>query len=439
MNRSENRRLSAFSLATLLVSTYYGLGFLLGTAEKSVTLGVVGSLYAVSLGMGTIALLGLAKFYWIHVEQIWTLLGNRYGNSVKILVGLMSWSALIGIAAVQMTSGAFILKVLGAPVLPSMVVLAILFALISLLPVEKASWVCQGLLLLNFLALLYGLWVLHGLSNYWHLPREFISSIALVSPWELVGTTLSTILLVLMDMKSQQFVVQAKDLQSLYQGCLLAALSLLLLAFLPSSVVEAALETGILPPNLDGKETLPFILAWIGGGVDRPLGIVLVISLLVPALGIGSSLLRVQNKTILDFSILPAFNLNRPLIAAVNALLSLTVALNAGGSLIEMIVSFYAVYIAAVLVPFIAYLLAQVGGYTFSELSVRLSLIVGSIVAASTLVLTLIDSNFVVVGNAEVSILCLGIGFGILALFLAQVVERFFKHSRVEFGHKRIT
>jgi SSS family solute:Na+ symporter len=35
----ENRRLDTFSLAALLVSAHYGLGFLLGTAEKSLTLG----------------------------------------------------------------------------------------------------------------------------------------------------------------------------------------------------------------------------------------------------------------------------------------------------------------------------------------------------------------------------------------------------------------
>ncbi|HEY9302497.1 MAG TPA: hypothetical protein VIQ31_40260, partial [Phormidium sp.] len=108
----ENRRLDAFSLAALLVSAHYGLGFILGTAEKSLTLGAAGSLYAVSLGLGTLALLALAKFYWTNIEQVWTLLGNRYGSSVKIGVGLMSWASLIGIEAVQMISGAFILKVL---------------------------------------------------------------------------------------------------------------------------------------------------------------------------------------------------------------------------------------------------------------------------------------------------------------------------------------
>jgi SSS family solute:Na+ symporter len=136
----ENRKLDAFSLAALLVSAHYGLGFLFGTAEKALTVGIAGSLYAVSISVGTIAAMGLAKFYWTEVEQIWTLLGNRYGNLVKILVGWLIWSSLIGIEAVQIISGAFVLKVLGLPVLPSMVGLAILFTFISLLPVEEASW-----------------------------------------------------------------------------------------------------------------------------------------------------------------------------------------------------------------------------------------------------------------------------------------------------------
>lgn len=146
----ENRKLDTFSLAALLVSAHYGLGFLLGTAEQWLTLGFAGRLYPVCLGLGTIALLFLAKFYWIKVEQIWTLLGDSYGKEVKIGVGLMSWASLIGIEAVQMISGAFILKVLGMPVLPSTIALAALFTIISLLPLEKAGFLFRGLLVVNF-------------------------------------------------------------------------------------------------------------------------------------------------------------------------------------------------------------------------------------------------------------------------------------------------
>lgn len=431
MGISENRKLDAFSLAALLVSAHYGLGFILGTAEKSLTLGTAGSLYAVSLGLGTIALLGLAKFYWIRVEQIWTLLGNRYGNPVKILLGFMSWLSMIGVESVQMISGAFILKVLGISVLPSMLILAILFTIISLLPVEKAGSLFRGLLVLNFLAMLYALWTLHGFPVYLRSPLEFIPSLKQVSPPDLVGIPLCTILLVLIEMKYQQFLVQAKDVRSLYQGCVLAAIVLLLLAFLPSAVVVAAQNSGILPVGIDGKETLPFILSWIGGGVNNPLGIVLMMSLMVPALGVGSSILRMQTKTALDFKMLPASNLNRLLITAANALFALVFALK-GGEIVNLIVYFYAVYVAAVLVSFVAYLLAETERYIFSKTSVRLSLIMGSMSASSVLILNFVNSKAAFFGSVELSIMLMGILFALLGLLIGQVIEKYVPASKVK-------
>ncbi len=427
----ENRRLDAFSLAALMMSAHYGLGFILGTAEKSLTLGMASSLYAVCLGLGTIAILGLAKFYWTKVEPMWTLLGSYYGTGSKILVGLMSWVSLIGIAAAQLISGAFILKIFGAPVLASMVVLALCFTIISLLPVEKASWLFRVVLLLNFLALLYGLLALHGLPVYGYAPLEFIRSLKLVNPPNLVGISLCTILWVLIGMKYQQFIVQARDLRSLYQGCILAAILLLLLAFLPSSIVLAAETAGILPDGIDGKETLPFILSWIGGGTDKPLGILLLMSLLIPAFGVGSSILRVQSKTIFDFNILPVSKFYQLLVPVVNALLSLVVALK-GGEIVNRMVSFYAAYIATVLVPFVIYLLAEYNCYKLAKISGNLSLTLGSISASFVLVLTLIEPRFAVLGSVELTIMVIGVVFGVLGLLVGEVIEKYFTGDRVE-------
>jgi solute:Na+ symporter, SSS family len=427
---SDNRRLDAFSLAALLVSAHYGLGFLLGTAEKSLTIGIAGSLYAVCLGIGTIVLLALAKFYWTNIEQIWTLLGNRYGNQVKFLVGFMSWSSLIGIEAVQMISGAFILKVLGVPVLPSMVTLAVLFTVVSLLPVEKAGFLFRGLLILNFVGLLYALWVLHGFPVYLHSPLDFIPSLSQISPPKLLGISLSTILLVLIDMKYQQFVVQAKDLKNLYQGCILAAILLLMLAFLPSAVLVAAQTANILPIDIDGKATLPFILLWIGGGSNQPLGIILIMSLLVPALGVGSSILRVQTKTVLDFKFFPTSNRNRIIVSIFNILLAFAVALK-GGEIINLIVSFYSAYVAAVFVPFIAYILSQTGRYNFSNSSVRLSLIMSSISAISVLFLTLLNPKLIIFASAELTIMGIGIALGIVGLLCGQIIDKYAPNFKI--------
>ncbi|GAB1545241.1 hypothetical protein NUACC21_79170 [Scytonema sp. NUACC21] len=429
-NMTLNRRLDTFSLAALLVSAHYGLGFLLGTAEKSLNLGFAGSLYAVSLGFGTIALLGLAKFYWTQTEQIWTLLGSSYGSGVKIFVGIMSWASLIGIEAVQLISGAFILKVFGIPTLPTMIVLATLFAIISLLPVEKASGILRGLLVLNFLALIYGLWVLHGFPEYVRSPLELVNSLQHESIPTTVGISLSTILLVLIDMKYQQYIIRAKDVQSLYLGCLLAGILLLLLALLPSTVVVAAQKAGILSAGISGKETLPFILSWIGGGADKPLGMALIVSLLLPALGIGSSILRVQRKTIFDFNIVPASNGYQLLVTVGNALFGLAVALK-GGEIVNLIVAFYAAYVGAVIVPFVAYLIAQTGRYTFSKTSVKLSLIASSSSCIIVLIITLFRPSFIVFGNPELNIMGIGILFGTLFLLAGEIIEKYFPASKV--------
>ncbi len=208
---SDTNKLGIFSLATLLVSAHYGLGFLLGTAEQARHQGIQGSLYAISIGLGFLALLILAKFYWQQVEPIWTLLGNRYGKSVKVGVGLMSWMSLIGIEAVQIIAGAAILAVVGIPKITSMLILALLFCLLSLLPVEKLSWVLRGLLLLNILVLIYSLWALQGLSVMARAPVEFLTSLPQIAPGEGIGIIFCTIMLVVIDMKCQQYLVRAKD------------------------------------------------------------------------------------------------------------------------------------------------------------------------------------------------------------------------------------
>lgn len=423
MQAVNDRKLGIFSLATLLVSAHYGLGFLLGTGEQALTLGAAGSLYPVSLGLGTIVLLGLVKFYWTEVEQIWTLLGNRYGNSVKVLVGLMSWASLIGIEAVQLIAGSSILAVIGIPLLPSTIVLALAFMLLSLLPVEKVSWLFRGLLLCNIIALFYGLSVLHGLSGYWELPLEFVSSLDRLSPIQVGTISLSTIAIVTIDMKYQQFLVQAKDLRSLYFGCLLAGIVLIFLAFLPAAVAIAAQNAHILPLDLKSTEVIPYILSWVGGGSDRPLGIMLMSALAVPALGIGSSVLRVQNKTLLDLlEFKSSFNVdrNRLFVATINALLALIVALK-GGSIIGTIVSFYAAYLAAVWVPLIAYFLDRIKFYTFFETSVKLSLSLSSIASLIILGLTLIKPDTVIFDSAQLTIILTGILVGGFSLLVTQL------------------
>jgi SSS family solute:Na+ symporter len=424
MTSAANRRLGVFSLATLLVSAHYGLGFILGTAEQAMAKGAGGSLYAVSLGLGFLALLALAKFYWSEVEQIWTLLGNRYGKPVKVGVGLMSWTSLIGIEAVQMIAAASILSVAGIPKSPGTIALAIVFCILSLLPVERASWVFRGLLLFNILALLFALWRLQSLPELWQTPLAFISALRHVDVQAAIGVSVATILLVLIDMKCQQFVVQAKDIRTAYWGCILAAIALIGLAFLPTTVAIAGQNMGILPANVTGKEAIPYSLSWIGGGANQPWGIVLMLALAVPALGIGSNILRIQTKTVLDLEVIPNTQQNRILLTILNVLFAFGIALK-DGEIISLILYFYAVYLSTVWIPFAAYLLAHTRIYVFSDTSVRLSFFIGALTSLSALAIALFYPKAIVFNSAELTIMVMGMGFGSLSLLAVQMVEKY--------------
>lgn len=431
MNSSSDRHLGLFSLAALLISAHYGLGFVLGTAEKALTLGAAGSLYPLCIALGTFALLGLAQFYWQQVDQIWTVLGDRYGSFVKTLIALMSWLSLIGIDAVQIIAGAFILKVLSLPILPSMVGLALIFLLISLLPIEKAGVVFKALLVFNIGSLIYALLTLHGLPEYAAIPSQFLPSLTQVGWGQVVGVSLSTVSLVMIDMKYQQYIVQAKTIPTLYGGSLLAALGFMVLAFLPTALVLAAQRSDLLPMEVTGKEVIPYILVTIGGGKDHLLGFLFLLSLVVPALGIGSSILRIQTKTILDLGWFPVSPLSRWLIALFNASLALTIALK-GGEIVTLIASFYAAYVSAIWIPFIAYLLTHFQVYSFSKLSVQLSLGIGSLSAMVILIITLFFPQIALWDSAELTILVMGAGFAILGLFFGEAIALWIPAPEVE-------
>ena len=417
---SESRNLGIFSIAALLVSIHYGMGFMLGTAEKAFSQGLAGSLYALSISGGTLALLWVGRFYWQEIEQIWTLLGQQYGEGSRRLVGVMSWLSLIGIGAAQLISGSFILRALHLPLLPGLLTLTVSCAVLSLLPVEKASWIFRGLLLINIGVLLYGVWLLHGMPAYLRSPLEFWPALEHLDSVKIVGISLPTVLLISIDMRCQQVVIKARDHWSLWWGCVLAAGLFVMLALLPSALIGSAQGAGILPAEVGSKEALLYILAWIGGGADGPLGIGLVAVLLVPALGVGSGVLRTQTKAAMDFvQFLPGSQANRILFAGINASLSLALALK-GSEIVDLIVCFYAVYVGAVWVPFLAYWAQRTGRYPFADSSVRRSLIAGSLAATAGLLITLLSPDWQLWHSDVLTILITGGSVGILCLLINQ-------------------
>ncbi len=414
-----HRDLGGPALAALLVSAHYGLGFLLGTGERAVTAGFAGSVYGVSIALGTCVLLGLARFYWQEVEQLWTILGDRYGEVPRLTIAIACWASLVGVEAVQIISGASILSILGWPLLPTALGLAVVFAGLSLLPIARLSGLFRGLLAFNVAALLFALVALQGVDLYLRAPVAFWPAAIELGTGETVGISLTTIMLVLVDMKYHQFLVRARDLGSLYRGCTLAAGILFALALLPAAVVMAALRAGILPAGLESKAVVPYILTWLGGGATQPLGILLAIAAIVPALGVGSSVLRLQTKTVMDFKLLPDKPASRGAVAAANGLLAIVVALK-GASIVGTMVCFYAVYASVVWVPFGAHLWRR---EQTTRASARNASILGGAGALSTLVLLLFWPQFAPFGRPELGVIATGTGLGAIGLFGTQMWE----------------
>lgn len=425
---SKTRNLGIISLATLMVSAHYGLGFVLGTAEQSFTDGVAGSVYAVAIALGTMALALVAPFYWSRIDPIWTILGDRYGQPLKVGIGVMSWTSFIGIEAVQIISVAAILSIVGFPQLPTMVAVTGLFFIISLLPVERASWLFRGLLLFNLLVLGGALWQLHQGTIYGEMVLDFWPSVSETASPKTLGVMLSTVMLVLIDMKCQQFVVRARSLRVAFWGCLIGGLVLTALAFLPTAIVVAAQQAEIIPADVTGKSVIPYILGWLGGGTYQPWGIFFVASLAFPAFGLGSNILRIQTKASIDIVNLVNRKRNQIALGALNALFALAIALK-GGEIVGLIVCFYSTYLSVVWIPFLAYLLERSQIIVFSKTSVQFALGIGAMAALSSLGISLFYPEGIWLPTPELTILCTGLGFSAIALLSSQLLEnvpRFF-------------
>ena len=426
---SQTRNLGVVSLATLMVSAHYGLGFVLGTAEQSFSNGVVGSIYPIAIALGTMVLALLAPLYWSRIDPIWTILGDRYGQPLKIGIGLMSWTSYIGIEAVQIISVAAILSIVGLAKLPTMIAVTGLFFIISLLPVERASWLFRGLLLFNLIVLAAALWQLHNGEIYSAMVVDFWPQVSRDYSPKILGVMISSVLLVLIDMKCQQFVIRARSVRVACWGCFIAGLILTALAFLPSAIVVAAQQANIIPPEVSAKAVIPYILSWLGGGSDQPWGIIFVSSLALPAFGLGSNILRIQTKASLDIVNLVHHKRNQIGFTSLNALCALGIALK-GGEIVGLIVCFYAAYLSVVWIPFLAYLLARSRIIVFSKTSVQFALGIGGVAAIITLGISLFDPEAVWVYTPELTIISMGLGFSSFALLTSHMVELWETASR---------
>ncbi len=377
-----------------LVSLHYGMGFILGTGEQTYLYGASGAVYAVASGLGLIGLGLLAGFYWREKEPIWDLLGNQYGEMVRHLTNFLSWVWMIGVMAGQIVGAGYALSTLGIPANLAIGVMAFAIAVLGPIPLEDIAWIFAALLVISTLALIVGLGQLGGIAIYLKSFELFVPSILFASPLRMLGISITTILLTLIGMDFQQVLVRGQSETSAIRGSLFAGLALIPVAFLPTAVVLGGLQNNIIAAqSINGKDAIPLIISTIGNKIFPGGGLVLVIGLVLVAINSGSGLNRALIRSIQTAPFMPAM-LKRSTVASwINALLSLGLALS-GLTIVGLMVSFYAIYVAGVFVPFIAYLVERRRGLHIPATAIQWAAWAGCGMASLVFVAGLLGQSF---------------------------------------------
>ena len=389
-NSHPTQSISTWGVVVGLVSLHYGMGFILGTGEQAYLYGVSGAVYAVAAGLGLLGLSLLAGFYWRTKEPIWDLLGDRYGEVIRHFTNLLSWVWMIGVMAGQVLGAGYALSILGVPANAAIVILGLAIAVLGPIPLKRITWLFATFLVISTLALIVSLWQLGGISLYWQSISAFPSTIQMDSLPRIVGTIAPTLFLTLIGMDFHQVLVTGRRGLNATLGALIAGSILLLVSFLPASVVLGGMQNGIISPGtINGKDAIPTILATLGSDIFSGGGLFLVAGLIVVAIGSGSGLNRALIRSFQAAPFMPKM-LNNPIIAAwINAGIALGIALT-GFTIIGLVVSFYAIYVAGVFVPFIAYLLERRYGVRFASRSIIQAAWVGGGTAALIFITSLI-------------------------------------------------
>lgn len=450
----EEEALGWFSVCMGLVGLHYGVGFLIGTAEKVYYTGPSGSIYAVSASLGLLFLALYAPLYHRLRDRIEFVMARKYEErSIGGMIAFLSWLWMLGITGAQILGVTYIVSVWGILDLKMVMAgIALLIWIVSLLDLRRMTLLFRGLLLISTLGIVLSLLASQSIGYYVHSIQAMIPSYLQASPGEILGISTTTILLTMIGMDFHQFIVRAKGSKESVMGCVAAASLLFLMAFLPTSTSLAAKDMGITPLGKnDGKTILPLFLLEAGESIKiYGVGLVFAISLLAVALNSGAGLNRAMSLTLRDFldsyaadtkrpGAHPLKNLPIPIVALLNVSLALGVAI-AGKTMIDVIVTFYAIYVAGVFNPFLAFILEDKGLARFSARAISLSIAFGAVSALLTLVYWLLTGEVplssVFQANVELAMTSLGLALSALPLVMDYLrlkgwLRRFLNRMRV--------
>ncbi len=355
-----------------MATVHYGLGFLIGSGEAIYNQGSKGILYAFASAAGLFSLTLIAPFYLKEKYPIWYLIGKYYGTTIRRFVASLSGFWMIGIIASQILGGSWALSLFKINNYASAVFISILIFGLSTINMSRLSKIFFYMLMFSSLTLLI---ILFYIGIYW-IPislKSLFFSIPLITFDDLIGVFLTTILVTFIGMDFHQFLVRAKDKKNAVHGALLGGGVLIVLSILLLSVINGSINTGLVGDVSDAKQTIPSILLSFGNAITPFLGVLFSLPLVFVSIGSRSGVTRIVARTISDLDVSNKIKMNKHLLTVVVAfLISLS-----GKSIINLVVSFYAIYVASVFIPFLLFLLDRSKNLHSPTLAIRNSILAG--------------------------------------------------------------
>ena len=341
-----DRTLNAAQVASLLVSTSCGIGFLLGTGELAVHQGMASCLYAIATALGLTVLAFCAPMLWATGQSIWNWFAQLYGPSVSSHVALLSLVWMTGVLAAQIRGASSLLALTAVHPASALLLTDLLLVGLSLM---RVSWLSAGFafcMLACNVVLVHSLVETGGLVAWLHAPVRFIDAVRLLPPAHTGYVVVSVVAMVICGTDYQQFIVTARTPTTARTGSLLAAMVVFAIGFLPASAVIAAGPIWHLDGVADPVQTVPIVLmhSFSLYSMSATRDLVTVI-LLTTALGSGCSILRAMSDATATlgprFITKPLWSRSLPIVLA--SLVSMR-----GQSLVDMMVDLNMVYLAAV-------------------------------------------------------------------------------------------
>ncbi|MBN3846120.1 hypothetical protein G3N58_04630 [Paraburkholderia sp. Ac-20342] len=369
------RTLAVWNVSSLLVSTSCGIGFFLGTGELALQQGMAACLYAVATALGLVALALSAPRLQESGQSIWTYFGALYGPTVSQQVAAFSLIWMTGVLSAQIRGASAILALSGMPQTASIISVDCLVLTFSFL---RISWL-SGMFALCMCGctaiLVFALAETHNLILWLRAPAIFVESIR-TRPVEHTGLVLlSVAALVLCGADYQQFPAMARTSTHARVGCLIAAVIVLGIGFLPAAAVIAGAVPWQLNHLSDQAQVVPTLLTRAIGSSSQVISLAVTCILIITALGSACSILRAMS----DATATVSRGASIPLILhRVLPIFAATLVAIHRQSIINVMVTLNIVYLAAV-VPLLVLTLL---GYPIQDQSAKRSMFIGAVVSA---------------------------------------------------------